>query len=70
MKKVILGAAALLFTGVLFAQNTSTSSQSGTDQRVYVLEQRVKDLQTDKKNNQRIINNNNSNAVIYSGKEQ
>lgn len=36
MKKVILGAAALLFTGVLFAQNTSTSSQSGDDQRVYV----------------------------------
>ena len=36
MKKVILGAAALLFTGVLFAQNTSTSTQSGDDQRVYV----------------------------------
>src|SRR5690554_6843031 len=36
MKKVMLGAAALLFAGGLFAQNTSTSSQSGTDQRVYV----------------------------------
>ena len=36
MKNVMLGAAALLFTGVLFAQNTSTSNQSGNDQRVYV----------------------------------
>lgn len=45
------------------------SYQVSTDQRVYVLEQRVKDLQADKKNNQKIINNNNSNAVIYQ-KEQ
>lgn len=44
--------------------------QVTTDQRVYVLEQRVKELLTDKKSNQKIINNNNSNAVIYSGKEQ
>ncbi len=49
---------------------TQDSYQVSTDQRVYVLEQRVKDLQADKKNNQRIINNNNSNAVIYSDKEQ
>jgi ribose 5-phosphate isomerase len=46
------------------------SYQVSTDQRVYVLEMRMKELQADKKNNQKIINNNNSNAVIYSGKEQ
>jgi hypothetical protein len=36
MKKLFLGAAALLFAGGLFAQNTSFSSQTGDDQRVYV----------------------------------
>ncbi|WP_055435844.1 hypothetical protein [Lacinutrix algicola] len=36
MKKVIFGAAALLFSGALMAQNTSNSTQSGEDQRVYV----------------------------------
>src|SRR5690606_1624546 len=36
MKKVILGAAALLFAAVGFAQNTSNSTQTGDDQRVYV----------------------------------
>ncbi|HLW32916.1 MAG TPA: hypothetical protein VKX40_11680, partial [Aequorivita sp.] len=36
MKKVILGAVALMIGGFAFAQNTSNSSQSGTDQRVYV----------------------------------
>lgn len=41
------------------------SYQVSTDQRVYVLEMRMKELQADKKNNQKIINNNNSNAVIY-----
>lgn len=49
---------------------TQDSYQVSTDQRVYVLEQRVSQMQADKKQNQRIINNNNSNAVIYSGKEQ
>lgn len=49
---------------------TQDSYQVSTDQRVYVLEQRVKDLQANSKNNQKIINNNNSNAVIYSGKDQ
>lgn len=39
--------------------------QVSTDQRVYVLEMRMKELQADKKNGQKIINNNNSNAVIY-----
>lgn len=43
--------------------------QVGMDQRVYIVEQRIKELLLDKKNNQRIINNNNSNAVIYNGKE-
>ena len=37
---------------------TQDSYQVSTDQRVYVLEQRVKELQTDKKQNQRVINNN------------
>ncbi|MDX1271491.1 hypothetical protein [Bizionia paragorgiae] len=36
MKKVIFGAAALLFSGALLAQNTSTSTQTGDDERVYV----------------------------------
>jgi ribose 5-phosphate isomerase len=45
------------------------SYQVGTDQRVYVLEMRMKELQADKKNSQKIINNNNSNAVVYQ-KEQ
>lgn len=39
--------------------------QVSTDQRVYVLEMKMKELQADKKNGQKIINNNNSNAVIY-----
>lgn len=34
------------------------SYQVGTDQRVYILEQRVGQLQADKKNSQRIVNNN------------
>jgi ribose 5-phosphate isomerase len=34
------------------------SYQVGTDQRVYVLEQRMKELQADKKNNQKVIQNN------------
>ena len=32
--------------------------QVSTDQRIYVLELRVKELQTDKKQNQKIVNNN------------
>ena len=36
MKKLFLGAAALLLAGGVFAQNTSNSTQSGDDQRVYV----------------------------------
>lgn len=32
--------------------------QVSTDQRVYVLEMRMKELQADKKNGQRVINNN------------
>lgn len=32
--------------------------QVSTDQRVYVLEMRMKELQADKKQNQRVINNN------------
>ena len=37
MKKVILCASALLFTGAMMAQNNiSNSTQSGDDQRVYV----------------------------------
>lgn len=32
--------------------------QVNTDQRVYILEQRVKELQADKKQAQRVINNN------------
>lgn len=32
--------------------------QVSTDQRVYVLEMRMKELQTDKKQNQKIVNNN------------
>lgn len=32
--------------------------QVNTDQRVYVMEQRVKELQSDKKQAQRVINNN------------
>jgi len=39
--------------------------QVGMDQRVYIVEMQLKALQADKKNNQKIINNNNSNAVIY-----
>lgn len=49
---------------------TQDTYQVTMDQRVYVIEQRVKELQADKKSNQKIINNNNSNAVIYSGKDQ
>lgn len=41
------------------------SYQVSTDQRVYILENRLKELQADKKSNQKIINTNNSNAVIY-----
>lgn len=37
---------------------TQDRYQVTTDQRVYVLEQKVKDLQGDKKNNQKIVNNN------------
>lgn len=44
---------------------TQDSYQNSTDQRVYLVEQQVKLLQLDKKNNQKIINNNSSNAVIY-----
>lgn len=44
--------------------------QVTVDQRVYVLEMRVKELQSDKKSGQKVINNNSSNAVIYSGKDQ
>lgn len=46
---------------------TQDSYQVSTDQRVYVLEQRITQLQADKKNNQKIINTNvnNSNAVVY-----
>ena len=36
MKKVILGAVALMISGFAFAQNTSNSTQTGNDQRVYV----------------------------------
>jgi hypothetical protein len=32
--------------------------QVSTDQRVYILEMRMKELQADKKNGQRVINNN------------
>lgn len=49
---------------------TQDRYQVSTDQRVYVLELRIKELLSGKNNNQKIINNNNSNAVIYSGKEQ
>lgn len=41
------------------------SYQVSSDQRLYVLELQVKQLMADRKNNQKIINNNNSNAVIY-----
>lgn len=41
------------------------SYQVSTDQRLYVLELQVKQLLADRKNNQKIINNNQSNAVIY-----
>lgn len=41
------------------------SYQVSTDQRLYVLELQVKQLLADRKNNQKIINNNSSNAVIY-----
>ena len=34
------------------------SYQVGTDQRVYVLEQRMKELQADRKNNQKVVQNN------------
>lgn len=37
---------------------TQDRYQVTTDQRVYVLEQKVKDLQIDKKNNQKIVNSN------------
>jgi len=43
---------------------TQDSYQVSTDQRVYIIEQRLKELQSDKKNNQKIINNNISNATI------
>src|SRR5690606_940000 len=36
MKNVILSAVALMIGGFAFAQNTSNSTQSGDDQRVYV----------------------------------
>ena len=41
------------------------SYQVSTDQRIYVLELQVKQLMADKKSGQKIINNNQSNAVIY-----
>ena len=44
--------------------------QVSTDQRVYILEMQMKTMQSTYKSNPKIINNNNSNAVIYSGKEQ
>lgn len=40
------------------------SYQVGTDQRVYVLEQRMKELQADKKNNQKVVNTNINNNLI------
>lgn len=45
------------------------SYQVSTGQRLYVLEMQVKTLEADKRNNQKVINNNQSNAVIYSNKE-
>jgi len=44
---------------------TQDSYQNSTDQRVYLLEQQIKMLQLDKRNNQKIINNNSSNAIVY-----
>lgn len=37
---------------------TQDRYQVTTDQRVYILEQKVKELQVGKKNNQKIVNNN------------
>lgn len=45
------------------------SYQVGMDQRVYVLEQQVKLIQADKKGGSKVINNNQSNAVIYQNSE-
>jgi hypothetical protein len=44
---------------------TQDSYQVSTDQRVYVLELRVKELQQDKKQNQRVINNNVNTLTNY-----
>lgn len=45
------------------------SYQIGMSQKVYILEQQVKVLQADRKNGQKIINNNQSSAVIYQNSE-
>jgi hypothetical protein len=45
------------------------SYQIGMSQKVYILEQQVRLLQADKKQNNKIINNNQSNAVIYQNSE-
>ena len=45
------------------------SYQVGMDQRVYILEQQVKLTQADKKGGSKVINNNQSNAVIYQNSE-
>ncbi|MNW18715.1 hypothetical protein D3C71_2183870 [compost metagenome] len=43
--------------------------QVSTDQRVYVLEQQMKALQADKKNGQKVINNNiNTNTAMNNEK--
>ena len=44
---------------------TQDSYQVSTTQRMDIVESQMKALMLDKKNNQRIINNNQSNAVIY-----
>jgi hypothetical protein len=44
---------------------TQDRYQVSTDQRVYILESQMKLMMLDRKTNQKIINNNNSNAVIY-----
>lgn len=49
------------------------SYQNSTDQRLSIIESQIKLMLSDKKSNQKIINNNNSNAVIYQdnkGQEQ
>ena len=44
---------------------TQDRYQVSTDQRVYILESQMRLMMLDRKTNQKIINNNNSNAVIY-----